>query len=195
MSACLIGASYTLSVKQKNYLRLRHLIVNLHLPLVCQLLLQFDFAVFLLFLRFWLVQLRSHQILTCFFFLLFGRTVEFPKFMLAFLVAVLISWFRWSRVFFVLIIFCILYCSPLVIWFFLTRNSASASVFTFLYLFCLCLFSVLLLLLLLLLCFLSCLGFLSTGTLQDSVVVLLRYQPLFVSKMLTDFCFLGVVFP
>ena len=136
-------------------------------------------------IKFWLV----------FFFLLFGRTVEFPKFMLAFLVAVLISWFRWSRVFFVLIIFCILYCSPLVIWFFLTRNSASASVFTFLYLFCLCLFSVLLLLLLLLLCFLSCLGFLSTGTLQDSVVVLLRYQPLFVSKMSTDFCFLGVVFP
>ena len=52
----------------KNYLRLRHLIVNLYLPLDCQLLLQFDFVVFLLFLRSWLVQLRSHQILNFFFF-------------------------------------------------------------------------------------------------------------------------------
>ena len=71
----------------------------------------------------------SH-IKSCFIFLLFWRTIEIPKFMLLFLVTVVIFWFRWCRVFFLLIIFRILFCSPFVICSFLSRTCASASIFT-----------------------------------------------------------------
>ena len=48
--------------KTKYYLRFRHLIVNLHLSLMYQVLLQFNFVVFLLFLCSWLVQIRPHHV-------------------------------------------------------------------------------------------------------------------------------------
>ena len=127
-----------------------------------------------------------NYIKSCLVFLLFWRTIEFAKFILLFLVTVVISWFCWCRVFFVLIIFCILFCSPLVICSFLSRSSASASIFSVFMS-----FSTLTILyssVAFMFCLLSWLSFFSSELLQNLVVVLLRYQSLFLSKILTDFC-------
>ena len=77
------------------------------------------------------------KMLFCFIFMLFWGTIEFPKFMLIFLVAVLISWFRWCRILFGLIIFRILFCSPLVMYSFLAKLLLLPPSLLFLYLFCL----------------------------------------------------------
>ena len=123
MSGCLIGASCTRSMKQK---------------IICVFAIWLFISICLLCIRYYYnLTLSSffcisipdwfnyNHIRSYFIFLLYWRTVEFPKFMLIFLVAVLISWFRWCRVFFILITFRMLNCSPLVICSFLTKTSAS----------------------------------------------------------------------
>ena len=92
----------------KNYLCLCHLIVDFYLPLVYSLTL---LSFFCFFVPDWF---NYNHIKSWFVFLLFWWTIEFPKFMFIYLVAVLISWFRWCSVFVVLIIFCILFCSSYV---------------------------------------------------------------------------------
>ena len=62
----------------KNHLCLRHFIVDFRLSLVHGALLQFDFAMFFLFLRSCLVQLQPHKMLSCFFFSFEGR-LNFPN--------------------------------------------------------------------------------------------------------------------
>ena len=92
----------------KNYLCLRHLIVDLYLSLVYQVLLQFDFV---FFVRFFFPDWFNYNHV---------KLLNFPNLCL----------FFWCRVFSVLIIFCILFCSTLVICSFLSRASTSASIFT-----------------------------------------------------------------
>ena len=68
----------------KNYLRLRHLIVDLHLPLVYQVLLQFDFVVFLLFFSFLIGSITTTSKVVLFFCCFEGQ-LNFPKLCLFFL--------------------------------------------------------------------------------------------------------------
>ena len=151
---CLIAASCTLSVKQK----IVCVFAIWLLISICLLCIRYYYSLtlssfFCFFVPNWF---NYNHIKSCFVFLLLWRTIEFPKFMLLFLVTVLISWFWWCRVFFVLIISRILFCSPLIICSFLSRNSASVSIFTIFRSSLVCV-----LLLLPLFCLLSCLDFFS----------------------------------